>query len=179
MRTPSRMMQPRSQPSRRALVIIWTVSAAAGLGLMWLATLPTVLWMASLLLAFWILARTSLKKQRNRLVSIAAGRKGESICHFARSLNTREVDTWVIRAVYVVLQQELEFAQPRFPVRASDDLEALLFDPDDLDMAVAPEVSRRAGRSLKDTETNPYYGKVRSVGDLVMFFNAQPKTREI
>lgn len=131
---------------------------------------------AGLFVAVWVSGTMSLNRHRSRLLAIAARREGESICQFARSFDTRVVDTWVIRAVYDVLQQQLEFAKAAFPVRPSDDLKALVIDPDDLDMALAPEVARRAGRSVENTEENPYYGKVRTVADLVMFFNAQPRT---
>jgi hypothetical protein len=106
----------------------------------------------------------------------ARARRGESICAFARSFDAREVDTWVIRAVYEEIQSELADAAPNFPVRASDLLlEDLLEDSDDLDMSVVPKVAKRTGRSLDEHLENPHFGKVRSVGDLVLFINAQPR----
>jgi len=107
-------------------------------------------------------------------MALAEERPGESICHFARSFNPRAVDTWVIRAVYETLQDGMADLYPAFPVRATDELKELLFDDEDLNMDVAPEIGRLAVRSLNNAEANPYYGKVRSVADLVMFFNAQP-----
>jgi hypothetical protein len=178
MRAPSRTMLPINAPSKRALLALWAGLGAALAGFLWFASLWSVVVLVGIALAVWLSGTISLRKQRARLLSIASGRPGESICHFARSFDTRTVNTWVIRAVYELLQRELKFAHPAFPVRASDSLEELLFDPDDLDMAVAPEVARRARRSLDHTESNPYYGNVRSVADLVMFFNAQPATNE-
>ena len=110
-----------------------------------------------------------------QLKELAAQRGNESICTFARSFNPREVDTWVIRAVYEQLQDYLAFAYPQFPVRAEDRLYGcLITDPDDLDLDLAKEIAERTGRSLEDTKGNPYYEKVETVRDLVLFFNAQP-----
>lgn len=116
------------------------------------------------------------RRTRKRLEAVAASRQGESICGFARSFDTRAVDTWVVRAVYEELQRELSAVAPNFPVRASDRLlKDLLEDSDDLDMSVAPNIAKRTGRSLDGHPGNPYFGKVETVRDLVHFFNAQPR----
>ncbi|HVX90748.1 MAG TPA: hypothetical protein VHC20_03920, partial [Candidatus Paceibacterota bacterium] len=92
-----------------------------------------------------------------------------------RSFERRRVDTWVIRAVYEQLQSHLGTEKP-VPIRATDSLaNDLLVDDEDLDMDIAEEILQRTGRSMKDTERNPYYGKVRTVADLVYFVNEQPK----
>ena len=96
----------------------------------------------------------------------------------ARSFDTRAVDTWVIRAVHDTLQRELESDRPAFPTRASDHLEAILSDPDDLDLNLVPEVARLSGRWLDDAARNPHYERVWSVADLVMFFNEQARASE-
>ena len=85
------------------------------------------------------------------------------------------MDTWVIRAVHDTLQRELESEHPAFPIRASDHLVATLSDPDVLDLSIVPEVARLAGRSVDDAARNPHYERVRSVADLVMFFNEQAR----
>ncbi|MDR7378275.1 hypothetical protein J2X19_002954 [Rhodoferax ferrireducens] len=139
--------------------------------------MSTILVAAGLVTVAFIFGFGAMRKRRLHIAALAKGREGDSICQFARSFDTRNVDTWVIRAVYEVLQQELNDATPAFPVKATDLLAGLLIDPDDLDMAVAPEVSRRSGRSLENSDVNPLYGKVLSVADLVMFFNSQPKIR--
>ncbi len=65
---------------------------------------------------------------------------------------------------------------PSFPVRASDRLmEDLRLDDDDLDFDLAMQIEQRTGRSLDQTKTNPLLGKVKTVRDLVLFFNAQPR----
>jgi hypothetical protein len=40
------------------------------------------------------------RKRRARLAALAQARQGESICQFARAFNLRDVDAWVIRAVW-------------------------------------------------------------------------------
>ena len=133
---------------------------------------------AALLVAGAVVAlgtSVSNRKRKSRLGAVAADRTGESICDFARSFDARVVDTWIIRAVYEELQGELEDIHPRFPIRAADALlKDLLDDPDDLDMSLVPAIAQRTGRSLENGEGNPHFGQVRSVADLVMFFNAQP-----
>ena len=107
---------------------------------------------------------------------VARARTGESICEFTRAFDARRVDTWVIRAVYERVQQELRPVCPSFPVRASDRLkEDLRLDDDDIDLDILPDVISRTGRSMEDHKRNPLYGKVTTVADLVTFFTAQPK----
>ena len=116
------------------------------------------------------------RRERKRLLSVAAARSGESICGFARSFDARSVDPLVIRAVYEHLQDELHSYKPHFPVRAVDRLkEDLGVDDDDLDMSVASGIACRTGRSLDDVHSNPYYGRVKTASDLVYFFNHQPE----
>jgi len=174
MQKPSRSMPPSRTPSRVALVVLWFGVGCAGVALYSFVSVKSVFAVACMIAVFSVFAIRSSRKQRLHLMSIARSRAGDSICQFARSFETRKVDTWVIRAAYEVLQQELTHMAPAFPVQATDRLEDLLFDSDDLDMAIVPEISRRSRRSLEHTEANPLYGKVQSVADLVMFFNQQP-----
>ncbi len=83
------------------------------------------------------------------------------------------MDTWVIRAVYEEVCRQM--ASPGFPLHPEDNLwKTLRLDEDDLDWEIAEAVAQRTGRPLANYESNPYYEKVQTVGDLVMFFNAQP-----
>lgn len=91
----------------------------------------------------------------------AAERRGDSICTFARALDRREVDPWVVRAVY-------EHYSESFPVRAED-----VLDAEEMDFA-AMEIAERTGRSLDQVERNPRFGRVRTAGDLVRFLSHQP-----
>lgn len=91
----------------------------------------------------------------------AAERRADSICTFARAFDRREVDPWVVRAVYE------EYSVP-FPVRAAD--------PFDEDMdSDAARTAARAGRSLEQAERNPLFGRVSTIGDLVRFLSHQPR----
>lgn len=125
---------------------------------------------------------TTIVQNRNfktKLTILASLRRNESICTFAKSFNPHEVDTWVIRAVYEQLQIYLASTYPQFPVRAEDALnECLITDPDDLELDLVAEIAKRTGRSLDNIDDNPYYGNVKTVRDLVLFFNAQPRANE-
>ena len=100
-------------------------------------------------------------------------RKHLSICDFAREFNSKEVDTWIIRATYEQLQKSLGTNQ-LIPIKSSDHLfDDLMLDEDDLDLDLVEEIAQRTGRSLDDFDQNSYYGKVQTVKDLVLFFNKQ------
>ena len=61
------------------------------------------------------------------------------------------------------------------PIRADDHLkEDLEIDDDDIDLDLVDSVSQRTGRCMEGYKQNPLYGRVKTVRDLVMFFNAQP-----
>lgn len=125
---------------------------------------------------FWLALQRN-KREEKKLLTLASEREGQSICEFTRDFDTRAVDTWIIRAVYEQLQGQLQHVHPKFPVRADDRLkEDLLLDDDDLDMDLAQEVEARTGRLIDDTGSNPYFGKVRTVRDFVLFFQNQPKS---
>jgi hypothetical protein len=115
--------------------------------------------------------------ERRRLAELAATRPGESICSFARSFKWREVDTWVIRAVYEELQPYCRFGRGDFPLRPTDRLVEDIGVDEDLDQ-VAEDIAYRTGRSLSGFANNPLYGKVQTASDLVMFFVHQPKNQD-
>ncbi|AFV00104.1 hypothetical protein [Simiduia agarivorans] len=102
-------------------------------------------------------------------------RSGSSICEFAREFDSKVVDTWIIRAVYEQLQAALPTKQS-VPIKASDGLfDTLMLDEDDLDLELIEEIAQRTGRSVEGYESNPYYGKVTTAGNLVLFFNHQAR----
>jgi hypothetical protein len=71
------------------------------------------------------------------LTKLAREGTEESICEFSRAFDVRNTDTWVVRAVYEQIQEQLRWVQPDFPVRARDRLvEDRLLDPDDIDLDV-------------------------------------------
>lgn len=107
------------------------------------------------------------------------GRERDSICTFTRFFDFRNVDTWIIRAVYEEIQF---FIGEQVPIRPRDNIyDDLKIDPDDFEMDhkfdIVGNIADRTGRSLDGYEQNPYYGKVNTVEDLVMFFNLQPKLK--
>ena len=123
-------------------------------------------------LGFW--ANRSVHRDNAHRDQLARDR-ADSICTFARSFDARQVDTWVIRAVYDALQHEIGVQGRDFPVRAGDDLTRdLRIAPEDVDLSLVPTIAQRTGRALEGIEHNPYLGHVHTVADLVMFFNLQP-----
>ena len=126
---------------------------------------------ATVLAFLTLVASVLTRRERRRLAAVAGQRADESICTFVRGFDYRRVGTVVVRAVY-------DEQQPwhGFPLRAADSLEAdLRVDGDDLDWEIAPMIAGRTGRSLDNAKSNPYFGKVRTVADLVEFFCLQPK----
>lgn len=113
--------------------------------------------------------------RRRRMRRLAAERRGESICTFARALDPRVVDPWVIRAVHQELQPYAMAGALPVPLRATDRLyEELGVDPEELD-DVARDIAERTGRRLDGADHNPVC-PVATVGDLVRFFANQPRT---
>jgi hypothetical protein len=113
------------------------------------------------------------RRSRRRL---ALTRSGESICTFVDSFDCRHTDTWILRAIYEELSRYLAVEGHPIPVRADDqcfegDLE---IDREDLDDLVV-DAAARSGRSMDGATRNPYYGKVRTVRDLVGFLEHQPR----
>ena len=173
MRTPSRHM-PKFVP-RPVTWVGWLVQiliAAAIVGFFWSA--PKALYFIPVVaIGFVIEAR----RRKRRLQRMAKDRAVESICTFARSFDCSETDTWVVRAVYEQLQAYLRGDVPAFPLRREDNLvKGLGIDPEDLDYDIVDEIAARTGRSLENSEQNPYWEKVETAGDLVQFFLHQPKT---
>jgi hypothetical protein len=124
---------------------------------------------------FVLLGWTSLIVDGRFLARLASDRRTESICTFARSFNCRAVDTWVIRAVHATLQESL--ASQRFPMRETDRLrDDLRLDDEDIE-DLADLIAERSGRTLSDAESNPFYGQMVTVGDLVLFFAHQQRSQ--
>lgn len=124
----------------------------------------------------WCLAVISRQWEQWHLAPLVQARAGQSLCDFARSIDCRRVDTWVVRAVYEELPHYLSSGAPLpLPLRVTDRLkEDLRLHADDVD-DIAVDVALRTGRNLASTDANPFFGKVATVGDLVEFLNAQPR----
>lgn len=110
-----------------------------------------------------------------RFKRLAKKREGLSICEFARSFDCRRVDTKIIRAAYEGFQNWAGFGIKDFPVMASDDVYKIYgMESEDLE-DFGGELAEKVGRSWNALESNPLYGKVNTVRDLVLFLDHQPK----
>ncbi len=125
-------------------------------------------------LGIWTLAYNH--KEVKRLSRIANTRSGESICSFTRALNFRQVDTWIIRATWEELQDYVTHKSlNEFPIRPTDKVvDDFKIDPEEI-VDIVERIAQRTRRSLEETDKNPYFGKIETVGDLVLFVNNQPK----
>jgi len=104
-------------------------------------------------------------------------RSGENICTFRKAFAVRQVDPWIIRAVHEEVSGFIENGKTKVSIRASDRLlEDLQIDPMDLE-DIAETIATRAGYDLADYQKNPFYEKLQTVGDLVMFFAHQRRIR--
>ena len=163
MRVPSRKMPPPKEYTDGWFGNLLAI--VLGLGVF--VVLPGLVWwpLAFLMPGLFLIVMLFCWRRDSRMAKI---REGESICSFARSFDRRSVDPWIIRAVY----DELAVA---YPIRASDSCEDdLLLMDEDFDEAVLL-IADRAGRSLDQSEKNPFYGKLDTIRDLVMFLQHQPK----
>jgi hypothetical protein len=150
----------------------WPILAALLSGLAyWVYSQPYVL---LFLLPFGLLVYFQLASEKRSLRRLAASRQGETICDFARSFD-RQIDTWIIRAVYEELTRFVAVEGRPLPVRREDRCEKdLKIDPEDLG-DLADDIAYRARRSMDNSDKNPLYGKVKTVADMVNFFEHQPK----
>jgi hypothetical protein len=173
-RLPSRRMEEKRTEQPAVPLAVFLIPVIVGLGyFIYVSSVRTLTVTSLLVCAFCAWTSVLNRRENHRLQMLASVREGESICHFARSFDKRKTDPWIIRAVHQELQLLLR-PFVAFPLRVSDSLlEDLRVDVEDLEDIVA-DVAMRAGRSLQQTEHNPYYGKVRTVSDLVLFMNAQP-----
>ncbi|KRC22634.1 hypothetical protein [Acidovorax sp. Root217] len=175
MRRASRFMPKAQRPAMPWLGRIFVAVAALAL----LCSLLLFLWAypvtgCAIAAALWALVAIEGRQQNKRLVQWVQARSGESICQFARAIDCRKVDTWVVRSVYEELQRYYS-ARWVLPLRATDRLkDDLLLDSEDLD-DVLVNMAQRAGRDLSCPQANPFYDRVTTIGDLVHFLNAQPR----
>ena len=147
-------------------VVHWLALAAIAAANLWLLYAnPALSWA---LAGLAVVLAVGVYFGRRQFKRLGEERKEESICSFSRALPAREHDTWVVRAVYEEVSRLV-----RVPIRPSDDLEKDLgMHPDDRD-DLAFEIARRAGRSMEDTQKNPLFDRVKTVADMVAFFENQ------
>ena len=111
-----------------------------------------------------------------RMRKIAIERGNPNICEYARSLDYRNVDTKIMREVWNEVQLNLgNYNGKPFPVKAEDMFEETYnMHPDDLD-DIYWSVAERLGIDTEQPENNPYFNKVTSVKNLVLFLHNQPR----
>jgi len=137
----------------------------------WIYCQPIVLLFIVVIILLAYFQSLSEARQRRRL---AASRQTESICDFARSFD-RQTDTWIMRAVYEELCRFLAVDGRPLPVHREDRWEKdLKIDPDELD-DLARDIAYRARRSMDASDKNPLYGKIKTVADMVTFFEHQSR----
>ncbi len=171
MKRASRFMPKHVPLEGLPTVAVWAISALLLVGIVLLVWNFPLFLVLIPPMGIWIYRES--KRQRRKFEALAEERRELSICDFARSFDCREIDTWVIRAVYEELQGYMNFCDGQIRIKADDNLfEFLEIDEEDLDMDILEKIAQRTGRSINNTEANPYYGKISTVRDLVGFINA-------
>lgn len=172
MKPPSRYMPKFKEAPTNAIGWVF-LTFLLGL-LLWLVW--TVPYLLLLIPIYFVMAFWERRKRTRHFSILLKERQSDSICSFSRYFEYREVDTWVIRAVFEQLQNYLNPERENFPIRPTDDVFIdLKIDEEDFEFDLVEEIAQRTGRSLEDAESNPYYGKANIVENLVYFFNEQPK----
>ncbi len=171
-RMPPFMPAPESRAKRLRGYLVIAVFLGGYACSLW--AWPSPMLALSLLLALVVLVER--RRYKRHIRAIIESRPGESVCTFVRAVAFREIDTRVVRAVFEQLQNHVGDGHAPFPIRPSDRLtEDLRIDDDELELEVANEIAQRSARDLSETRSNPYYGKVVTVEDLIRFFCAQPR----
>lgn len=165
-RIPSRRMPPRGKSGPLGAAGAIVVAGGLLAGAAW--ALVTVPWAISV--AVMAALGVGMAGSSQQVTRMAAEREQESICTFARSVDAREIDPWIIRAVY----EELS-ACCAVPVRARDHFDHdLALDQEDLGDAVM-DIAERAGRSLEYAGDSPFGTSFATVRDLLNVLNHQPR----
>ena len=170
MKKASRFM-PKYQPKKASKSALAALSVIALAIVVYEPIFLAVIAGIILLVVVW--SKIEQPKIERYFLDLCKDRNELSICEFAKDFDPKIVDSWIIRAVYEQLQAALP-TELKVPIKATDDLfETLMLDEDDLDLDLTEEIAQRTGRTLEGYETNPYYGKVTTARNLVLFFNHQ------
>ena len=171
MKKPSRFM-PKYIPKKASPIsVVVAILILIGVAIVSPISVAVLVGIAIFITVWSYLERPKIDKFYENLY---AQREGLSICDFSKEFDCKEIDAWIIRAVYEQIQENIPF-EKEIPIKGGDNLkEDLGFDDDDLDLDLAEQIFQRTGRTMKGCESNPYYGKVNTVRDLVLFFNHQP-----
>ena len=191
MRTLSRHLPPAPVPATNWFATILFVICAVGF-MAWLAAgvasvvvsvVPHIPMNLQLFVVFSLIVLpayiVTFHRQKTSFEKLMAQRAGENICTFRRAFDLREVDPWIVRAVHEEVREVMSIGMGKvdYPIRASDRLvDDLLLEIEDVE-DIAETVAARAGYDFTDIQTNPLFGKVFTVGELVMFFTHQRRLR--
>ena len=137
-------------------------------------------WLLLLVPVMAVFGWRAMVKHTRRMRACAQSRAGEDISSFVRAFDCHQTDTWILRAVYEELSKYCQIDGRPFPIHADDRWEEdLQIDSEDMDLDLLPDIAYRAGRSLEDTEKNPYYDRVKTVRDIVGFLEYQPRLQSV
>ncbi len=176
MRQPSRFIPKLGDiedfsPNKMPIVVAFAVAVSCLVYFLWAEPAPTLGIVGSVVLITVIIN----VKDRLHYRKLFQGREAENLCTFARDFDVRKIDTWIVRGTFEELQGYGGSKGRLVPIRASDNLfDDLLLDWDDVE-DVAFIIAKRAGRSMDDLESNPLFGKVTTVEELVLFMNGQAR----
>ena len=128
-----------------------------------------------LLISAILIITASILVDHFRLLKIARSRGKADICGYARSFDFRNTNTKIMRAVFNEIQDWAgRYDGAPFPVEADDSFESLYrMDPDDLD-DIYYDIAEELGIGTHEPERNPYFNRVKTVKDLVLFLHEQP-----
>jgi hypothetical protein len=177
---PSRLMPKVPEPvyiSKWAGVVFFLFIPAFLLSIPLQTAFPVIIGYVALFYMLAIATNRLHLRELEHFAKMVEERKGESICTFVRKIDFHHIDTWVIRAVYEEIQSHLAYLSPKFPLRPTDHImDDFKIDGDDFDMDIVSNIAKRTGRTFENYKSNPYYHNALTVGGLIAFFNAQPKT---
>lgn len=171
----SRHLPPAPAPAAALITLVGWLGII-GLAIWFLAVLysnpiATVSVLFVLVIAYQMMSRWDTRRR----LALAATRPGNPLCTFARAVNLRTVDPWMVRATFEELQPYFPKQAQPFPIRPADKIvDDLSIDPEEVDY-IAHAIAVRAGYSLESTEHNPLHGKVETVGELIQYFTHQPR----
>ncbi|TDU70908.1 hypothetical protein EI77_02026 [Prosthecobacter fusiformis] len=158
---------PPAQPLGWRVKVV--LAGLAALLMAWLYSQPQALFFIGGMTGLFYLASI---RERRRIQSLKSSR-ADTICAFRKAFDCRVVDPWIIRATY----QEVQNWSRGFPLEATDNLmEQLKMEAEDLD-DLAEDIAKRSGYDLADISGNPWYQRVTTARELVLFINHQPKIR--
>lgn len=157
-------------------VPVWFIPSFVVLGITLLALFAPMQY-ALVLTAFVLIVYLGSVTIKRRLRRLAESRQGEDIGTFARSFNRRDepFDPRVVRATWDALQPYVTFRGGSVPLRASDRLDKLHIDPEDLENEVIEEVAERSGHVFERSAFLHARTSIETVVDFVRFISSQPR----